>query len=48
MVESDSLSWFVEDLRYDLINFNLLKLRSQGAEVTGKVKNIWYAIEILE
>lgn len=31
----------------DLINFNLLQFRSQDVEVTGQVKNIWYAIKIL-
>lgn len=30
---------FVVDLKYDLISFSLLKLRSQDADVTGNVKN---------
>jgi len=31
---------FIMDLKYNLISFNLLKVRSQDADVTGSVRNI--------
>jgi len=39
-----SLRCLIEDLKYVLINFNLLKFRSHEATVTGRVKNILKAI----